>query len=89
MKIKEFEDAIKNLSGEIRIDEVIINKNAVRKVIGHTELLVLMWDGYGRGFSASKDNAPSEFLSFDEDGRLNVNEGLPVSRDTAFDLKFE
>ena len=89
MKVKDFEEAIIGLNSKIRIDEMIINKNSVRKVIAHTDMMILMWDSYGRGFSASRDNAPKEYLSIDEDGRLNISEALPVSRDSAFDLNFE
>ncbi len=89
MKVKDFEEAIVGLNSKISIDEVIINKNSVRKVIAHTDMMILMWDCYGRGYSASRDNAPKEYLTFDEDGRLNINEGCPVTRDTAFDLNFE
>ncbi|MBF1605811.1 MAG: hypothetical protein HXO20_04940 [Prevotella shahii] len=49
---------------------MIINKNSVRKVIAHTDMMILMWDSYGRGFSASRDNAPKEYLSIDEDGTV-------------------
>ena len=89
MKVKDFEEAIMALNNRIRIDEMIINKGSVRKVIAHTDMMILMWDCYGRGYSASRDNAPKEYLTFDEDGRLNINEGCPVTRDTAFDLNFE
>nr|DAS91014.1 MAG TPA: hypothetical protein [Caudoviricetes sp.] len=89
MKVKDFEEAIMALNNRIRIDEMIINKGSVRKVIAHTELMILMWDSYGRGYSAARDNAPKEYLSFDEYGRLCVSEALSVSRDAAFDLNFE
>lgn len=56
MKIKDFEQAIYTLGIGIRIDEIIISHNNVKKVYAHNRNYYFMWDGVGKAWSAVTNN---------------------------------
>ena len=89
MKTIDFEKAIKTLCVDIIIDEVKLRHSNVRQVNAHTEDKLLVWDEYGRAFSANKDNKREIFFSENEDGNFEGQLGIPLERDSSFDLTFE
>ena len=89
MTIKEFEKAISDLGGDIVIDEMKLRHSDVRQVNAHTASMLIIWDEYGRGFSASKDGKQDIFLTDDDDGKFVAKQGVAINRDSTFDLKFE
>jgi putative 3-mercaptopyruvate sulfurtransferase len=89
MRTAEFEKAILDLGGDIVIDEMKLAHSDVRQVNGHTGSLFIIWDEHGRGFSANKTGSKQIFFTEDEDGIPVEMCGVPVNRDSTFDLKFE
>lgn len=89
MKVKDFERAIDALSADITIDEMKLRHSDVRQANAHTTNLLIVWDGNGRAFSASKRSEHEIYLTEGEDGKLIGVSGVPVERNKSFDLKFE
>lgn len=89
MKVKDFERAIDALSTNVTIDEMKLRHSDVRQVNAHTDNQLIVWDEYGRAFSASKGCEKDIFLTEDEDGNIIGMSGTAVQRDKSFDLKFE
>uniref|UniRef100_A0AB33JEB3 Uncharacterized protein n=1 Tax=Prevotella sp. GTC17262 TaxID=3236797 RepID=A0AB33JEB3_9BACT len=89
MKVKYFEQAIDALSADITIDEMKLRHSDVRQVNAHTDNLLIVWDEYGRAFSASRESEREMFLAEGEDGNIIGMLGRAIERDTSFDLKFE
>lgn len=89
MKVKDFERAIDALSADITIDEMKLRHSDVRQVNAHTTNQLIVWDDYGRAFSASKGCEHEMFLTDGEDGNIVGMSGIPVERDKSFDLKFD
>ncbi|WP_028897807.1 hypothetical protein [Prevotella sp. HUN102] len=89
MKAKDFEKAIDALSADITIDEMKLQHSNVRQVNAHTNSQLVVWDEYGRAFSASRESKKDIFLTNGEDGNIVCKSGFPLSRDKSFDLKFE
>ena len=89
MKVKDFEKAIDALSADIVIDEMKLRHSDVRQVNAHTDIQLIIWDEYGRAFSASKEGKREMFLTEGEDGNIVGMSGRAVERDKSFDLKFE
>ena len=52
MKVRDFERAIDALSADITIDEMKLRHSDVRQVNAHTDNQLIVWDEYGRAFSA-------------------------------------
>lgn len=89
MKVKDFEKAIDALSADITIDEMKIHYSDVRQVYAHIDTMLIVWDEYGRSFSASKEGECQIFRTEEEDGGIVAKSGVAVTRDKSFDLKFE
>lgn len=89
MKVEDFERAIDALSADITIDEMKLRHSDVRQVNAHTDSQLVVWDEYGRAFSASKKSEREMFLADGEGGNLVGMSGRAVERDKSFDLKFE
>lgn len=89
MKTAEFEKAILALGSDIVIDEVKLRHSGVRQVNGHTDKLLVVWDEYGRGFSAEKNRETEVFLTDNDDGHITSAKGVAIARDTSFDLNFD
>ena len=56
MKIKEFEKAIDALCAGVTIDEMKLKHSNVRQANAHTDSQLIVWDEYGRAFSAGKES---------------------------------
>lgn len=89
MKIKEFEKAIDALCAGVTIDEMKLKHSNVRQVNAHTDSQLIVWDEYGRAFSAGKESEREMFLADGEDGNIIGMSGIAVERDKSFDLKFD
>nr|WP_288331372.1 3-mercaptopyruvate sulfurtransferase [uncultured Prevotella sp.]DAZ14007.1 MAG TPA: hypothetical protein [Caudoviricetes sp.] len=89
MKVRDFERAIDALSADITIDEMKLRHSDVRQVNAHTDNQLIVWDEYGRAFSAGKESGHEMLLAAVEDGNIVGMSGMPVERDKSFDLKFE
>lgn len=89
MKIKEFEKAIDALCAGVTIDEMKLKHSNVRQANAHTDSQLIVWDEYGRAFSAGKESEREMFLADGEDGNIIGMSGVTVERDKSFDLKFE
>lgn len=87
MKTIDFERAIDALGGNLVIDEMKLRHSNVRQVNAHTDNLLIVWDEYGRAFSASKESKHDTFLTEGEDGSVNAVSGISLDRDKSFDLK--
>lgn len=89
MKTADFEKAILALGDDIVIDEMKLRHSNVRQVNGHTDKLLIVWDEYGRGFSTGKSKKGEIFFTEGDNGKVTSVKGIPLERDTLFDLKFE
>ncbi|ERK40229.1 hypothetical protein HMPREF9135_0477 [Segatella baroniae F0067] len=89
MKIKEFEKAIDALCAGVTIDEMKLKHSNVRQANAHTDSQLIVWDEYGRAFSAGKESEREMFLADGEDGNIIGMSGVTVERDKSFDLKFD
>lgn len=89
MKVADFERAILALGVDIIIDGMQQSESGVEQVTGHTDKEFLLWDRYGRGFSATKDSKTSLFLCKDEGDSMKITEGFEIERRISFDLKFD
>lgn len=89
MKAKDFEKAIDALKADITIDEMKLRHSDVRQANAHTDTQLIVWDEFGRAFSATKKSESEMFLVDGEDGSTVGMSGIPVERDKSFDLKFE
>lgn len=86
MKISEFEKAIKSLGMIITIDNFKLNEGNVYQVTGHTDEFIIVWDGNGKAFTACRDCEESIFLVHENDDTLQAAKGVPIERDSSFDL---
>lgn len=89
MKVKDFERAIDALSTDVTIDEMKLRHSEVRQVNAHTDSQLIVWDEYGRAFSAKRESEREMFLAEGEDGNIVGMSGRAVERDKSFDLKFD
>ena len=89
MKVNDFERAIDALGTDVTIDEMKLHHAYVRQVNAHTDNKLVVWDEYGRAFSASKEREREMFLTEDKDSNIIGMSGIAVARDKSFDLKFE
>lgn len=89
MKIKEFEKAIDALCAGVTIDEMKLKHSNVRQANAHTDSQLIVWDEYGRAFSAGKESEREMFLADGEDGNIIGMSGITVERDKSFNLKFD
>ena len=87
MKVKDFEKAIDALSADITIDEMKLRHSDVRQVNGHNSTYTIIWDEYGRSFTANK-TVEETYIIPDDEGKTATVNGYPLQRDAAFDLKF-
>lgn len=87
MRVQDYEKAVDALNCSIKLDEVRINKGHVTYFFGHKDLLLLLWDDSGRGFSRNiEGDELAESPSYLLDGVLPVD---CYVRDAEYDLKFE
>lgn len=89
MKVNDFERAIDALGKDVTIDEMKLHHSYVRQVNAHTDNKLVVWDEYGRAFSASKESERETFLTEGKDSNIIGMSGIAVARDKSFDLKFE
>lgn len=89
MKVKDFEDAIDALGANIVIEEMKLRHAHVRQVNGHKGDLQIVWDEYGRAHSYKKEYEKDIILTQKEDGKFHRILGIPLKRETKFDLKFK
>ena len=87
MKTKDFEVAIAALNVGIVIDEMKLRHADVRRVIGHHGNRGIVWDEYGRGFTASSER--EVYLAPNEEGRWQEVEVYAVARNKLYDLTFD
>ena len=88
MKTKDFETAIHALNVGIVIDEMKLRHSDVRQVNGHNSTSSIIWDEYGRSFTANKATQET-IIVLSDDGKTETVSGYSLQRDPAFDLKFE
>lgn len=88
MNAKDFEQAIDRLTNNIVIDEMRYRGKSVREVIGHTEHSYILWDQFGRGFSAQLAGHREKFLDFFDPDDLKISDGVQLLRNESFDLNF-
>lgn len=88
MKVKDFEEAIDALGSDIVIDEMKLRYSHVRQVNGHKGDLQIVWDDKGRAYSYKKEYEKDIFLTQKEDGKFHSVIGIPLMRESKFDLKF-
>lgn len=88
MKTKDFETAIHALNAGIIIDEMKLRHSDVRQVNGHNSTASIIWDEYGRSFTANKATKET-FIVLSDDGKTETASGYSLQRDPMFDLKFE
>lgn len=90
MKVQDFEKAIGSL--EIIGLEITEMKMAatgdgnVSQVNGHTKTLTVVWDVFGRAFTAPLEHESEEFIELDSGKAVR---GRRLTREPKFDLKFE
>lgn len=89
MTVEEFENAIDRLNAGVVIDEIKLKHSAVRQVNAHTDNKIIVWDMFGRAFSASKETSQDLFLVPEEKGKVACSLGIPLERNKRFDLKKE
>ncbi len=89
MNAKNFEQAILRLAKDITIDEMRYRGKTIREVVGHTEHSYVLWDQFGRGFSAQLKGQREKFLDFFDPDDLKISEGVQLLRNESFDLNFE
>lgn len=63
MKVNDFERAIDALGTDVTIDEMKLHHSYVRQVNAHSDNKLVVWDEYGRAFSASKESERETFLT--------------------------
>lgn len=81
MKIKDYEQAIIDLSCGIVIDEFKLRKGHVRRCHGHMDSMLLMWDENGRAFS----HWETEAREITQDTHDSISES-EYERNTVYDI---
>ena len=87
MNVKTVEKAIAEPGAGVVIDEIKLRHANVRQVNAHTDNKIIVWDMFGRAFSASKETSQGLFLVPEENGKIVCSFGIPIERDKSFDLK--
>lgn len=87
MNVKTVEKAIDELCAGVVIDEIKLRHANVRQVNAHTDNKIIVWDMFGRAFSASKGTSRELFLTPEGNGTAGSLYGIPLERDKSFDLK--
>lgn len=87
MNVKTVEKAIDELGAGVVIEEIKLRHTNVRQVNAHTDNKIIVWDMFGRAFSASKETSRELFLLPEENDKVGQAFGIPLERDKSFDLK--